>query len=99
AGAMTTDELGEGVDDDVATMLNRPNQGRAGCGVIQHQWYAMLVCDVGDGLDIKGSQIRVADCLAVDRTGFIGDGSGNCFRVRIDELYLYAEPGEDILKE
>src|SRR6266699_5610242 len=58
--AMTTDELGGRVDDDIASMLEGLHEIWGGQRVIQDQWHAMLVRDIGHGANIERIQARIA---------------------------------------
>mgnify|MGYP000332134880 CR=1 FL=1 len=50
---MATDELGGGFDHDVSTVLQRAEQVRGGESVVDDHRQMMLVCDGGDGFEIR----------------------------------------------
>ena len=41
------------MDHDVGPVLDRPAQIRSGEGVVDDQWYAVFVSDIGDGADVE----------------------------------------------
>ncbi len=47
--------------------------------------------DLGDSCDVEGEEIRITDRFGVDRFGFVGDGGGHSFGVRLDEVDVDAE--------
>ena len=53
AGAMSSDELGCGMNNDICTMLDRTNQIRCSEGIVDRKRKTMLVCDLCDSIDIR----------------------------------------------
>ena len=86
--AVTADELGQRVDDDVRAVLDRPHQVGRRQRVVDHQRHAGVVRHVGHGLDVERQQVGVADRLGVDRLGLVGDRLADRFRRRLAELDL-----------
>ena len=71
---MAADPFGRGVDDDVRTVLDGLRQQRRE-GVVDDDRHAVLVSDVGDGLEVVDVQAGVADELKEDRLGLVIDGA------------------------
>ena len=78
---MATDELGGGFDHDVSTVLQRAEQVRGGESVVDDHRQMMLVCDGGDGFEIRQVGVRVAEGLEVDELGVLLDGILELLRV------------------
>ena len=74
AGAVATDELGGGVDDDVCAVLQGPDQVGGAEGVVDDQGQAVLVGDGGDGVNVGDVAVGVAQGLQVDGLGVVLDG-------------------------
>ena len=72
---MATDELGGGVNDYVSAVLNGTDQiGRAE-GVVDDQRQAVLMGDLGDGVDIGDIRVGVAQRLDIDGLGVVLNGT------------------------
>ena len=72
-GAVATQVLGEGMDDDVGAMLEGPAQIGGGHRVVDDQGDAVGMSHVGHGADVGDIACRVADGLAEDRLGALID--------------------------
>jgi len=68
-GAVSTDELGEAVHDDVGTVFERADQVRGGHGVVDDQRHADFVGHVTHAPDVEHVVLRVGNDLAVERLG------------------------------
>ena len=76
---MPAQEFRQGMDDDVGAILDRLQQKRRGDGIVDDQWHAVTVGDVGEAFDVADITRGIADAFAVDRP-----------RVFIDELFHVA---------
>src|SRR5207244_3244970 len=91
-GAMSANEFGGGMHDNVCPMLKGPAQVGRGKGVINNEWELMLVRNVGNSLDVEHIGLGIADGLSVEQFGFRCDGATESFRIsRIDEVNLDAK--------
>ena len=72
-GAVATDELRGGVDDDVGTVFKRPDQVRSAEGVVHHDGQTVLVGDLRDRVQIRNVAVRVAKSLQIDRACVVLD--------------------------
>ena len=73
-GTVAADELGGGVDHDVSAMLNGADQiGRAE-GVVNHQRQAVLMGNLGDGVDVGDVAVGIAQGLQIDGLGVVLNG-------------------------
>ena len=70
---MAADELGDRVHDDVGAVLDRSDQCRGGERGIDHERQAVAMGNVGDGFDVHHLDTRIAERLAVDESGVVGD--------------------------
>ena len=68
-GAMTTEELGHRVHDDVGTPLERTDAVGGGDGVVDHERHTDIVGDLGDSLDVEHVVARVGQHLAEEGLG------------------------------
>lgn len=85
-GAVAADKLGCGVDDDVGTMLQRTEQIRGAEGVVDDNRQAMLLGDLGDGVDVGDVGVGVTERLEIDDRGVVLDGALDLVQVMgIDE--------------
>ena len=98
--AVTADELGCGVDDDVGTMLQRTEQIRGAEGVVDDNRQTVLLGDLGDSVDVGDVGVGVAERLEIDDRGVVLDGPLDLFQVMgIDEGGLDAKLGERMLQQ
>lgn len=69
SSAVSANELGSGVDDDIRAMFDWPDQ--IGCpeGVVNHQGQTMGMGNLCDGGDIWNVTVGVAQCFDVDGFG------------------------------
>ena len=97
---MAPDPLGGGVDDDVGAEVDGPAGVAGGAeGVVHHERDAVVVGDLGQGLEVGHVEARVADRLDVQGAGARVDGLGEVLRVvSRDELRADAEPGKGDLE-
>lgn len=99
AVAVTTEPLGEGVDDDGCAVLDRVGQVRGGEGAVNDEGDAVGGRDGGDGFEVGYIETGVADGLTEEGLGLGGDGGGEVLRVFwINEFYVDAELREDVVK-
>ena len=91
-GAVSANEFGGGMHDNVCPMLKGPAQIGRGKGVINNEREFMLVRNVGNSPDVEHIGLGIADGLPVEQFGFRRDGATEIFRVsRIDEVDLDAK--------
>ena len=89
--AVTADELGCGMDNDVCAVIERTQQVRRCKRGIDDNRNALCVCDICDRLNVDQVGIRIAQCLKEHCLGVFVDGIGKVLNVvRIDELRGYA---------
>src|SRR5580692_3590119 len=65
---------------DVGTIFDWPQQDRRSDGVVDNQWHAMFVRNLGQSFDISDISRWVAHALAEDGTGILVDQSFDVFR-------------------
>src|SRR5216683_3908683 len=98
--AVTTDELGRRVDDDIASMLEGLHEIWGGQRVIQDQWHAMLVCDIGHGANIERIQARIAHSFCeYGLCAFVKSGVEVLWIAAIYETYVYPQLWQRIVEE
>ena len=73
-GAVTADELGGAVDHNVYAVLNGAQQIGRCKGAVRHQRNAVLVGDLGQGLNVHQVRIGVAQGLKKDQLGVVLNG-------------------------
>ena len=72
---MAADELGGGVDHDVGSVLNGPDQVGGAKGVVDDQGQTVLVGDLRDGVNVGNIAVGVAQGLQIDGLGVGLDGA------------------------
>ena len=99
-GAVAANELSCGVDDDVGTMLQRTEQIRGAEGVVDDDWQAMLLGDLGDSVDVGNVGVGVTERLEVNDRGVVLDGALDLVQVvGIDKRGLDAKLRERMLQQ
>ena len=99
-GAVAADKLGRRMNDNVGTVLQRTEQIRGAKGVIDDDRKAMLLGDLGDGVDVGDIGVGIAKRLEVDDRGVVLDGTLDLSQVvRIDKGSLDAKLGERVLQQ
>src|SRR6056297_1103944 len=89
-GTMPTDELGQGIADDVGTMVDRAKQVRGGYRVVNNQRQAMLVGHCGDSVKIIDIILRITEGLNINGLGVVINRSSNIGRIRtVDKFNGY----------
>ena len=84
---MAADPLGGRVDDDVGAVLDRAGQRGGAEGVVHHERNAGGVRDVGQRLEVRHVEPRIADRLDVEEPGAVIDrGAHRLEVVDVDEL-------------
>ena len=93
--AVATKELRRRVDHDVGPVLDRPQEIGGGERVVHHKRDALLMCDLGDALDIAQVRVRIADAL--DEHGFriLPDSRSQCIEI----IYIEERAADAILSE
>ena len=71
SSTVTADKFGCRMNDDVRTMLDRTDEIRGAEGVVDHQRKSVLMCDLGDSVDIGNVGIRITERFKIDRLGVI----------------------------
>ena len=90
--AVTADELGSRVNNDISTVLNRTDEVRGTESVVDYERQTVLVRNLCDSLDIRNIGIRVAESLDVNRLSIVLDSAFQFFQiVCINEGGLNAE--------
>ena len=98
--AVTADELGCGMYNDVSTVLDRTDEVRSAEGVVDDERQAVLVRDLSDLLDVRNVGVRVAEGLDVDSLGVVLDRALElCEVVRVNEGGLDAELGQGVREQ
>src|SRR5690606_2581135 len=71
---------GQGVHDNIGAEVERPAQHWSGYRVVDDQGHAMLVGDLGQGLQVNNVAFRITDGLTENGAGpfinVLGEGSG-----------------------
>ena len=99
-GSMAADVFCGGLDDDVGTVLDGADEGGGGAGVVDDEWEAVLVGDVGEGANVGDVELGVAEGFGVDGAGFGGDGGADGGEVvGVGEAYGDAVLGEGVVEE
>ena len=80
-GAMAADELGGGMQHDIRTMLNGPDQIGRAKGVVDHKGNLMGVGDRRDGVDVRNVGIGIAQRFQIDRLGVWPNGGLYLFQI------------------
>ena len=94
-GAVAADELRGGVDNDVSAVLERTEEIRRAKRVVHDDGQAVLVGNLGDGVDVGDVGVGVAEGLEVDEGGVVLDG-----RLDLVEVVGVDEGGRDaVLRE
>ena len=102
--AMSADEFGGGVGDDVRAPFKRAEEIRRGEGIVNEQNEFMFLRDLGNFFEREDGNIRVAQCFAVYdlcvglnrrfkilRVGWVNEGHFNAeFGKRVLELVVRA---------
>ena len=97
--AMSAQPLGEGVDDDVRTMIDGTLQIRGAEGGIHDQRQPMIVRNFGDGLDISYIQPWIAHRFAEEQLGLGGNGLGKILRIiRVHKVGVDIELRKDVFE-
>ena len=73
-GAVTAQELGDRVNDDVRAVLDGADQVGGGQGCVHDQGDARLVCDLCEAFQVGNLTGGVRHDLGVDRLGVLGQG-------------------------
>src|SRR5689334_3916996 len=97
---MTTYELGGRVDNNISPMLERLHE--IGCreGIIYDERQPILVCNIGNGLNVQCIKTRIADSLG--KNGFCAfvDSWSEVLRITaVDESNVDAEFGKRIVEQ
>ena len=69
------------MQDDIGAVFERPAQIGRREGIIDDERELVLVCDVGDRLDVEDIGFGVTDDLAVAELGLGSDGPSEIFRI------------------
>ena len=80
-GAVTADELGGGVDNDVRAVLNGPDQIGGAEGVVNDQGQAVAVGDFRDGVNVGNIGVGIAKGFNVDGLGVGLNGGFHFFQI------------------
>lgn len=99
AGAVSAEPLGEGVDDDVGSVLKRVGQVRSRAGGIDDEGEAVCFGDFTDGVEVGDFEGGVGDCFAEEGARFVVDSVRELLGVLgIDKADFDAEGGEDVFE-
>ena len=79
--AVTAEELGQRVDDDVGAVLDRAQQIGRRHGVVDDQRHAGVMGDLGNRRDVGDETGRVGEALDEDRLGALVDLAGEALRI------------------
>ena len=71
---MAAEELGGGVDDDVGTVFDGPDEVRGAEGVVDDERDAVRMGQLRERLDVRDVGVRVAEGLDEDRFRIVLDG-------------------------
>ena len=90
---MSLHVFGQGVGNDVRSVVDRAQQCGSSHGIVHDQRNTVPVSDLGDGFDVQQVELRVGQCLEEDRFGIGADGFFEVGRVfRLDDGALHADP-------
>ena len=96
-GSVAAEELGRGVDDNVRTVLDGADEVGRAEGVVHHQRDAVLVRQLGQGIDVGDVTVGVAQGLNVDGAGLGTDGALHFLQiVDVHEIGGNAEAGQGV---
>ena len=99
-GAVTTDELCRGVNDDVGTVLQRTEQVRGAKGIVHNDRQAVLVGNLGDCVDVGDIGVGVAQRLQIDNGGVVLNCALDLFEIMsIDKGRLNTKLRKRMLKQ
>lgn len=92
---VTAEELGSGMHHDICTVFDRTDKIRSAEGVIDYQRQAVLMCKLGQSIDIGNIAVGIAQRLNINGAGIVLNGCLN-FRevVNVDKGCGDAEVGE-----
>src|SRR5262249_61191048 len=91
--SMAPHEFGQRVHDDIRAKIERPQQYWCRDGVVDDQWNAVFVSDVGNPLDVTDVSRRIADAFAIKCASIIADqGCHGLGIVARREANVYAKP-------
>ena len=96
-GSVAAEELGCGVDNDVRAVLDGADEVGRAEGVIHHQRNAVLVRQLGQGVDVGDVTVGIAQGLNVDGAGLGADGALHFLQiVDVHEIGGNAEAGQGV---
>ena len=70
---MSAEELRCGMNHNVSAMLDRTDQIRGSEGIVDYQGKSVLMCDLGNCIDIGNVGIRISEGLQIDGSGVFFD--------------------------
>jgi len=76
AGSVTAEPFGEGVDDDIRAMIERPGEVRGGAGGVHDKGDAVGFGNGSDAVEVGDFEGGVGDGFAKEGAGFVVDGIG-----------------------
>ena len=97
---MTTNEFCGRVNDNIYTMLEWLHQIRCGERIIDDNWNAVLMRDIGNRIKIQRVQARIAQRLGIDCFCMLVDCSAEIVRIAaIDKAHIDTKLGQCIVEE
>ena len=97
--ALATKPLGQGVNHDAGSMLNRTGEVGGGKGTVHNQGNSMIVGNFGNRIQVGHIKPWVAHGFTKQSFGFGRDRSGKILGIiRIHKVYLDPKLGQDVIK-
>jgi hypothetical protein len=92
--AVTREELGRGVEDEIGAMRERLQQPRRGERRVHEQRQAVVVCELGHARNVEDVEARIAERFAEQQPCLGPYGGAPCVEIaRIDEVVVTPNRG------
>ncbi len=98
--AMTTNELGSGMHDDIRAVLEWLHQVGCRQRVIEDERQPIFMRDIGDRANVQRIQARIADCFREHGFGTLVDSGAQVLRVAaVKETGRNADLGQRVVEQ
>ena len=99
-GSVATDILGGRLDHDVGSPLDGPGQNRGRGSIVDHEWHALLVGDVGQPFNVDDVELGIAHGLGVDGPRLLVDCGAQAVKIiRVDKADVDAQLRQGVVEE
>ena len=99
-GSMAAEKFGQRIDDDIRSVLNRPQQDWRCDGVVHDKGDAAAMSDLGKPFNVTNISGRISDALAKDGARLVVDQTGHGIgRVTIGKSHSNTLAGKDVREE